>query len=85
MAFNQTPACGKVSISLWQRPDTMQMLGQKNESVNSERMPFYDFSECLAEQFNIIRSAEYPIAIVGNNCKKISPAVYICSAVSHLG
>jgi hypothetical protein len=84
-AFDQTPACRKVTISFRQCPDTMEMVGQQDEGIDLEGVTPHHVPERLPQMGDVLWFTQKPSPAVCYNREKVCPAFHSRPSVLHFG
>ena len=57
-SLDQAPAGGEIAVTIRQSPDAVQMVGQQDKGVDSERIEFHDAPKDIPEQVDILNVVE---------------------------
>src|SRR5437667_9245797 len=79
--LDQRPTQRKISITLWQTPNCVQMIWQYHHRNNFERVGLPDLSHYIAEYINFF-CKEFAFTICKIDSEKVGGASYVRSAVS---
>ena len=82
--FNQSPSVCKIIVTGWQRPHSMQVIGQNDPGVNMEGAVFSNLPHHASEYFDTPNEQVIRVAFEQVDGQEISSACYaITSIVRH--
>jgi hypothetical protein len=83
--FNQSPSVCKIIVTGWQRPHSMQVIGQNDPGVNMEGAVFSNLPHHASEYFDTPNEQVIRVAFEQVDGEEISSACYaITSIVRHV-